>query len=98
MTGSEFDLFSLLAAASHDGSAMPEFVCSRAGCAHAATYRIEWRNPRIHGPERVKIWLACEEHLEFLSGFLRARRFPTRIHAVTDPLDERPLGDGERRT
>ncbi len=42
---------------------------------------MNWRNPRIHGPERVKVWLACDEHVEYLRGYLASRGFPV---AVTD--------------
>ena len=61
--------------------------CSRAGCRASATHRIVWRNPRIHGAERQKVWLACDEHLAFLSDYLRARDFPVSV-------DTR-IGEGE---
>ena len=48
-------------------------TCSRAGCRETASWRIEWRNPRIHSEDRVKVWLACEEHVDFLREFLAAR-------------------------
>lgn len=85
---SEFDLLSRLRAGQ---PAFDEPVCSRADCTNAATHRIEWNNPRIHDPGRIKIWLACGDHLEYLSGFLRARDFPVRIHEVGDDLDEAPV-------
>ena len=85
---SEFDLLSRLRAGQ---PAFDEAVCSRAGCELSATHRVEWNNPRIHEPGRIKIWLACDEHVEFLSGFLRSRDFPVRVHAVTDALDEAPV-------
>jgi len=53
--------------------------CSRAGCRAEATWRIEWRNPKIHTEDRRKIWLACDEHLEFLREFLGARDFPLEV-------------------
>jgi len=65
----------------------PVLKCSRAGCRAAATHRIVWRNPRIHGPEREKVWLACGEHLRFLYDYLRARDFPARIDTA--------VGEGE---
>lgn len=55
-----------------------QFTCSRAGCAAVAGWRIEWRNPKIHSEDRVKVWLACDEHREYLSEFLAARDFPVR--------------------
>ena len=55
----EFDLLARLAQGERE---FPETTCSRASCEEPATVRIEWRNPRIHTTERIKIWLACEEH------------------------------------
>ncbi|MDQ4213336.1 hypothetical protein [Microbacterium capsulatum] len=68
-------------------AARPEVKCSRAGCRARATHRIVWRNPRIHGPEREKVWLACDEHLAFLQDYLRARDFPVRVDTA--------IGEGE---
>ena len=56
--------------------------CSRAGCSEPATLAINWRNPKIHTRDRVKIWLACDEHREFLHDYLATRGFPV----VTTPL------------
>jgi hypothetical protein len=56
--------------------------CSRAGCTEGATTRIEWRNPRIHDASRTKVWLACDEHRDYLVGFLEARAFPVRAVAL----------------
>jgi hypothetical protein len=55
--------------------------CSRAGCREASAWRIEWRNPKIHDETRRKIWLACDEHVEFLREFLAARDFPLEVVA-----------------
>lgn len=60
-----------------DGPDVPQ--CSRAGCRADATRSVHWRNPRIHGIERVKVWAACDEHVEFLSEFLRSRDFPVTV-------------------
>lgn len=88
MSSGEFDLLARLAAGQRE---FPQPVCSRAGCDNPATSRIEWRNPRIHSRERIKIWLACEEHLGYLVGFLKDRSFPVRIHDMADELDEEPI-------
>ena len=45
---------------------------------------LNWRNPRIHGPERIKRWAACEEHLESLRSFLTARQFPCETVKLDD--------------
>lgn len=53
--------------------------CSRAACRAEASWRIGWRNPRIHSAEREKVWLACDEHVGFLRDFLEARSFPVSV-------------------
>lgn len=74
-------------------------TCSRAGCRETAAWRIEWRNPRIHAEDRVKVWLACDEHVDFLGEFLAARDFPLRVVAVSDAAPESVAdADGERTT
>ena len=65
------------------GFGEPEaLTCSRANCRETAVWRIEWRNPKIHAEDRVKVWLACDEHVDFLREFLAARDFPLRVVAV----------------
>ena len=58
--------------------------CSRAGCTVAGAWAVHWRNPRIHGEERVKTWLACGEHVDYLRDYLTTRDFPV----VVTPLGE----------
>jgi hypothetical protein len=58
-----------------DGSAR----CSRAGCREDAVWTVAWRNPRIHAADRVKTWLACGEHREFLESYLSSRGFPVTV-------------------
>ena len=53
--------------------------CSRAGCSADATHTVNWRNPRIHDEDRVKVWLACDEHAPYLRDYLSARDFPVRV-------------------
>lgn len=55
--------------------------CSRASCRARATHQVVWRNPRIHSADRRKVWLACDEHVGFLSDYLRARDFPVEVKA-----------------
>ena len=59
--------------------------CSRAGCRAQAAWRIDWRNPKIHTGDRGKTWLACDEHRDFLQGFLDSRGFPTHVSELTPP-------------
>jgi hypothetical protein len=66
----------------------PDVVeCSRAGCRSDAAWRVEWRNPRIHTPERVKTWAACDAHVGFLRDFLAGRDFPVRVAAMGAPVE-----------
>ncbi|WP_341945297.1 hypothetical protein [Microbacterium sp. LWH11-1.2] len=58
---------------------MTALECSRAGCRRAATRSVVWRNPRIHAADREKVWLACDEHVEFLRDYLAARDFPVTV-------------------
>jgi hypothetical protein len=59
-----------------------EATCSRAGCRASATWRIDWRNPRIHTADRTKTWIACDEHRDYLRDFLAARDFPVAVAAL----------------
>jgi hypothetical protein len=68
-------------------------VCSAKDCQAPATWGLLWNNPRLHTPERRKVWLACDGHRETLADFLRARGF---LHAVV-PADEAPHDPGPGR-
>jgi hypothetical protein len=61
--------------------------CSRAACTAPAVWTVHWRNPRIHGPERVKTWLACDEHVDFLRDYLASRDFPVTVTALGVTVD-----------
>jgi len=50
-------------------------VCSAKGCQSPAVWAIQWNNPKLHTPDRRKVWLACGDHRESLSQFLEARNF-----------------------
>jgi len=56
--------------------------CSAAGCTGPAEWRINWRNPRIHTTDRVKVWLSCDAHRAHLTGYLGSRGFPVVITPV----------------
>jgi hypothetical protein len=57
-------------------------VCSAKGCRADATHAVVWNNPKIHTPDREKVWHACDEHLEHLSQYVGVRGFLLR----TEPL------------
>ncbi|WP_287932663.1 acetone carboxylase [Arthrobacter sp.] len=50
-----------------------EAICSRKGCRNTATTRLLWNNPKIHAPERRKVWLACDDHATWLQDYLQER-------------------------
>jgi hypothetical protein len=50
-------------------------ICSARGCRRPAEFELRWNNPRLHDPDRRKVWLACAEHRDSLAGFLTARGF-----------------------
>lgn len=66
---------------------MSDAICSRAGCRDDATWRIAWRNPRIHAADRRKIWTACDAHVEYLRGFLASRAFPVEVAPISSATD-----------
>lgn len=57
-------------------------ICSAKGCRRAAAHALRWQNPKLHTGDRMKTWLACDEHRQHLSDFLSARGFLKQI----DPL------------
>ena len=50
-------------------------LCGAKGCRTEAVYGLLWNNPKLHMPDRLKTWLACEDHRESLSYFLSVRGF-----------------------
>ena len=73
----------------YDDSELPS-MCSRAGCRLPAAWNINWRNPKLHGPERVKVWLACNEHRDYLRDYLSARDFPVLVTELGNPVTRVP--------
>ena len=61
--------------------------CSRAGCGGPAAWNVNWRNPRIHSEDRVKVWLACDEHVEYLRDYLATRDFPVIVTPLGESLE-----------
>lgn len=59
-------------------------ICSAKGCTAAATFELRWNNPKLHTPDRRKVWLACDAHRESLSGFLSARGFLKEVVPASD--------------
>lgn len=67
-----------------------EAQCSRKACRNRAAWALKWNNPRVHTPERRKIWLACDEHREWLSEYLDTRGF---LKDVVPFADLQPASD-----
>ncbi len=66
------------------GTGPDELLCSAKGCRAEAVWALRWNNPKIHTPERRKIWLACDAHRESLSAFLSRRDFLKDVVPVAD--------------
>jgi predicted Fe-S protein YdhL (DUF1289 family) len=68
-------------------------ICSAKGCRATASYALVWNNPKVHTPEREKVWTACEEHREQLAHHLAVRSFLRRVEPLAQPRQvplERP--------
>ena len=57
-------------------------TCSSRGCREVAAWELRWNNPKLHTPDRRKVWLACDEHRETLADFLTARQFLREVVPV----------------
>jgi hypothetical protein len=38
-----------------------------------------WNNPKVHTPDREKVWTACDEHRQQLAHHLALRSFLRRV-------------------
>lgn len=70
------------------GGRIPAVRCSHSGCVQGAKWQILWRNLKIHSEDRVKTWLSCDEHQQFLRDFLSARNFPVTVEAFAEPSEQ----------
>jgi hypothetical protein len=71
--------------------AVDDLVCSARGCRAEATWALLWNNPKLHTPDRRKVWLACDEHRERLTQFLDVRGFVKDV-VPAESLAERVEG------
>lgn len=57
------------------GRADPESaICSAKKCREEARWAVVWNNPKIHTPDREKVWTACDEHRTTLADYLTSHR------------------------
>ena len=75
--------------------AINELVCSTRGCRAPGTWGLLWNNPKLHTPQRRKVWLAGDAHREQLEQYLGARGFlrstvPVSELEVADDADAEP--------
>jgi hypothetical protein len=69
------------------GRVADEHLCSAKGCRAPARHAVVWNNPKLHRPERRKVWLACDEHRASLADFVALRGFLIEVvpvEALTD--------------
>lgn len=59
-----------------------DVICSAKGCRAAATQAVIWRNPKLHVEGRRKVWLACDDHREWLADFVGMRGFLIEVIPV----------------
>ena len=59
-------------------------TCSARGCTAPAEWGLRWNNPKIHAPERRKVWLACDTHRAHLERFLSRGDFLRETVPVAD--------------
>jgi hypothetical protein len=57
-------------------------ICSAKGCRASATWAVVWNNPRLHTPDREKVWVACSEHKQPLADHLAIRSFLKRVEPL----------------
>jgi hypothetical protein len=71
----------------------PDVVtCSARGCQRPAVQAVVWNNPKLHAPDREKVWPACDEHSESLREFLSIRS----MFRYVEPLAARIQREADR--
>ncbi len=54
-------------------------ICSAKACRAEAAYAVVWNNPKLHTPDREKVWSACPAHRDSLAQYLEVRGFLKRV-------------------
>jgi hypothetical protein len=65
--------------------ATPRPTCSAKGCREQAAWVLGWNNPKVHTPDRRKMWAACAAHRDQLADFLDVRGFLRDVVGVDEP-------------
>ena len=60
--------------------------CSAKGCRVPAQWQLRWNNPKLHTPDREKVWLACDEHVETHRSYLGMRSMLRYVEPLADRL------------
>ena len=75
------------------GTAFGTAICSAKDCRRSAAWSVVWNNPKLHTPDRRKVWLACEEHRQHLADFLDLRGFLIGVEPFQPGAPESPGTD-----
>jgi hypothetical protein len=62
-------------------------ICSAQKCRADARWAVVWNNPKIHLPDREKVWAACDAHRDTLADYLTHHRMNL---IRVDPLGRAP--------
>jgi hypothetical protein len=62
-------------------------ICSARGCHAPAVHAVVWNNPKLHTPDREKVWPACDEHVESHRAFLSIRSMLRYVEPLADRVE-----------
>ena len=60
---------------SDDVDLVGNLVCSARRCRDEPAHGLLWNNPKLHTPQRRKVWLSGGAHLDYLTQYLQVRAF-----------------------
>lgn len=64
------------------------------GCHGPETWEVVWNSPRLHTPDREKVWVACGKHMQPLPDNLTVRSYLKRVEPLRAAQRTRNLGLG----
>jgi hypothetical protein len=71
-----------------------DLICSARGCSAPAEWGLRWNNPKVHAPDRRKVWLACSDHRGHLERYLSRGSFLIDTVPVSELPDTAGEADG----